>query len=242
VPLASILRSSALQRIASAPAATTNTVTVGTFDLEDQFGTFWCWAAVASSVARFYSIGLSQCDLASKRHREQLSEGGHPDPNHFCCNPQGRANEDGLVPRCDHADNLSLILPLAGVPFTTSAAPQSPVDAKAMLSKIKGEIQAHHPICLRITWTDQGYEISNHYIVLYGYQEIGGVADAPVQMLTADPSWAVSISQQSFEDLFADYSPPELLNNPSDPNNAHSVYLYQMQGRVTMVYFTSKPA
>src|SRR5262245_21897691 len=72
------------------------------FQLANQTGRLWCWAAVASSVASFYGRATTQCDLAAQHHRTQLNP---PTIHHTCCDERGRAKTGRS--RCDHTEFLS---------------------------------------------------------------------------------------------------------------------------------------
>lgn len=112
----------------------------------------WCWAAVATSVARFLdnTSTLTQCILAS----QQLDQ-----PSNGCCT-------DGDNPAtCDKVAYLEASLLLAG-----HLGPEpNPLPTIASPERIKQEIDAGRPIGARIGWGDSADQ--GHYILIVGYDD-----------------------------------------------------------------------
>ena len=112
------------------------------FEVEPQIESRWCWAAVSSSVDRFYAGGprLSQCEVANKLMKVP------------CCDDHGPCNKD------QHLEDA----------FASIGRPVRKVQAGFLsFDEIKREIDSHRPICVRIQWRAGG----GHFVVIYGYRE-----------------------------------------------------------------------
>lgn len=113
------------------------------FVVQHQRQTQWCWAAVTSSVAAFYRVlGWPQCRLVNDR-LGQIA----------CC-------ADGVSPTCNRPFYLDRALDRVQVlgTFTPSAL---------TLAEVRAEIDAGHPIGVRIGWRNGG----GHFIVVSGYSD-----------------------------------------------------------------------
>lgn len=119
------------------------------FDCERQTQSQWCWAAVAVSVARYYSsrTGWSQCALVrAELHRAT------------CC-------EDGAA--CDQPWYLDRALARVGHSDGGIAA------GALSFAEITAEVDAREPIGVRIGWRSGG----GHFIVIEGYSRADGLVE-----------------------------------------------------------------
>jgi hypothetical protein len=123
------------------------------FQMQKQEHSNWCWAAVSVSVDRFFDSGSSwqQCGMAH-------AELGLP-----CC--------EGTDQRCNKPFFLEQALDRVG------RLKGSPQPAPLSFSQIKLELDAGHPVGVRIEWNDG----SGHFVLITGYNETPGV-----QRLTID--------------------------------------------------------
>jgi len=112
------------------------------FTMQHQQQTQWCWAAVSVSVNLYYhpASGQIQCAVANSALGQTT-----------CCN-------DGSTAQCNQPWFLDQALQIVGnLNVVTSG--------KAVLSKVKTEINQCHPLCLRIGWNGGG----GHFVAIYGY-------------------------------------------------------------------------
>lgn len=127
-------------------------------EAEPQKGDFWCWAAVAVSLDRFFRIGSrrSQCGVAT----QVLHVAGG------CC--QGSAAR----PECDQAtfleDALEAVDQMAGGPSNPSERPSTRASQFAL---IKEQIDLGLPVCIRVAWNRGAGE--GHFLMITGYNEVG---------------------------------------------------------------------
>lgn len=136
------------------------------FEIQLQERTFWCWAAVAASVAYYYdsSSAFTQCSIASGELRTDCACSGKiPDPDP--CNVYGYLMSSLF--RVGHFAKW-----IARRPATSS--------------QIHAEIGGGRPLCARIVWDGGGA----HLVVIAGYadkdsENVGGLA-------VADPWWGLS--------------------------------------------------
>jgi Papain-like cysteine protease AvrRpt2 len=115
------------------------------FTVQKQEQTQWCWAAVSTSVARFYDggSGWTQCQMAG----QELNRSS-------CC-------EDGSTAECNQPWYLDRALSRAGTFAGMEAAPSTGLDP------VPGEIGAGRPVCARIAWSGGG----GHVVVIEGYRQ-----------------------------------------------------------------------
>lgn len=122
---------------------------------EEQKGDNWCWAAVATSLARFYDpqIQWDQCKLAN---RQLLTD--------RCCGP------DADMTFCDKVQRLDKVLQITGnlVEFIQSTVP--PIEPPISFEKVKSEIDNGRAVCSRVEWFDGG----GHFQVIIGWKIGGG--------------------------------------------------------------------
>jgi ABC-type bacteriocin/lantibiotic exporter with double-glycine peptidase domain len=116
------------------------------FIMQKQDGNMLCWAAVASSISKFYD--------KNSRH-EQCTLVNHFYDRTTCCTD---------LHNCNIAGELELALRYTG--NLNSFVKQSP-----SFDLIKEQIYNHHPVCLRI---DMG-GIEYHVVVVYGFHADGTV-------------------------------------------------------------------
>ncbi len=118
------------------------------FTMETQLFSNWCWAATATSVAKFIAATTTwtQCKVA-------CTEKGLT----TCCNSR-------LPSACNTYGTLGSSLTTVGH-FNKSEAASS-----TTWVKVKAEIVAGRPIGARTAWSGGGA----HFVAIYGYQEYGG--------------------------------------------------------------------
>jgi hypothetical protein len=113
--------------------------------MELQCHQFWCWAAVAASISKYYDAAsrFKQCVIANM----EFERGD-------CCD----------VP-C-HQDDVDFDRPnTLGSPLNQVGCLHSWVRKPVRLPKIEGEIDAKKPLCLRTVWSDG----SAHFVAIIGY-------------------------------------------------------------------------
>lgn len=114
------------------------------FKIQAQSQDFWCWAAVSASIGEYYDKkSWKQCTVAS----DVLNEG--------CC--------DNHFPETVCNVPSKLTPALESVYHGDASNPLQIIDA----SKIRDELDAEHPIGVRIEWSD----CSGHFVVIYGYED-----------------------------------------------------------------------
>ena len=124
------------------------------FTMECQKASQWCWAAVAVSVARFYSPASpwQQCTLAGQVLGRTCCGGsdecGRDDDPSGCVRPYLVEHPLCVVGHLQEIHEAPIALP---------AAPSTPT--------IQGEVDAHRPLVCRVGWKGGG----GHFVVLYGY-------------------------------------------------------------------------
>ncbi|RYY62545.1 MAG: hypothetical protein EOO05_02395 [Chitinophagaceae bacterium] len=144
----------------------------------------WCWAAVTSSVSRYYNSRSrwTQNNLAASLIDEQCANDG---------------NNTGFPPQCDTVFDVATALRM-----TRNYAPG--VNRPLSLAAIKQQIDRQWPVCCQIQW--QQLE-GSHFVVIYGYENdwlrIGdpsrnaGAIDIPYNELVSgyrdDGEWVRSI-------------------------------------------------
>lgn len=130
------------------------------FPIECQKASQWCWAAVAVSVARFYSPASpwEQCTLAG----EVLHK--------TCCGGSDECGEDDHPPDCDRPYRVYHPLGVVGH-LNEIRRSTLPLPAAPNTRTIQGELDARRPIVCRIGWKGG----SGHFVVLYGYDLRGAV-------------------------------------------------------------------
>ncbi len=145
------------------------------FTMECQQANFWCWAAVAVSVARYYSpqSTVRQCTLASKVLELPT-----------CCVENEQCLGNKHPADCDR--QYSVHHPLKEVGHLGQAYPQ-PIDLMAVagMPSVQEEIDYGRPVVCRIEWTGG----SGHFIVIYGYD----FREAAERLHLADSTGSTSI-------------------------------------------------
>jgi hypothetical protein len=128
------------------------------FTMECQKASQWCWAAVAVSVARFYSPATprQQCTLAS----EVLCR--------TCCGGSDECGADDHPSGCDRPYLVYHPLGAVGHLHEIRAAPIALPAAPDTLT-VQGEVDSRRPVVCRIGWKDGG----GHFVVLHGYDLSG---------------------------------------------------------------------
>ena len=136
------------------------------FTMQRQKVEFWCWAAVASSVSRYYAPNSTwtQCAVAN------AELGGGPD----CC-----LNETS--PACNRMRTLESPLRLTG-----NLAPNGVKDGPATTEQVRKQIRdARRPIGCGIQWSD----LRGHFVVIHGVSiDTNGV----IWVAVADPRYGPS--------------------------------------------------
>jgi hypothetical protein len=137
------------------------------FNMQPQQRTNWCWAAVATSVQRYYVPGsnLTQCVLVNQTL-------GRAD----CCQVAGWN-------ACNVGGDLGLVLNALGRLRQTVARP-------ATFAELQAEIQALHPICIRVVWLTGGA----HFMACTGYYP----TNAGLVLLIQDPWWGAALVFSAF--------------------------------------------
>jgi hypothetical protein len=113
------------------------------FDMQIQPRFNLCWAAVASSISKFYNqkLGYEQCDIAS----HVLGTDG-------CCADMDKCNKQAALD-----DALTYTKNLKG----------SVQKGMPSFDIIKNEITNGYVIALRVQWRNKG----GHFIVIYGFHD-----------------------------------------------------------------------
>lgn len=136
------------------------------FSMQQQKVEFWCWAAVASSVSRYYAPASpwSQCVVAN------AELGGGPN----CCLNQ-------TSPFCNQMRTLESPLRLTG-----NLAPNGVKDGPATPEQVRKQIrEARRPIGCGIQWSD----LRGHFVVIHG---VSIDANGVVWVAVADPRYGPS--------------------------------------------------
>lgn len=125
------------------------------FTMQHQCHTYWCWAAVASSISGYYdeTSTFRQCWIANiELNRED------------CCDfPCGTSGLEFDVPH-------TLGSPLNRVRCLSQLA----FDQQATRMEVQQELDAGRPICVRTVWSDgdeEDEEAPAHFVVIVGYLE-----------------------------------------------------------------------
>jgi hypothetical protein len=134
------------------------------FEVQTQEQSFWCWAAVSSSVDAFFAgtRRFAQCEVAQRLSGTE------------CCNRQNAGS-----PVCNRARNLDDAFANIGRDVDFVETPLSFV-------RVKGEIDAGRPVCARIVWRKGGA----HFVAIFGYRESKRGRQF---VLVSDPLFADSI-------------------------------------------------
>jgi hypothetical protein len=114
------------------------------FDIQKQEKSQWCWAAVASSICRFYQDdnAPTQCELAN-----QFLGAGED-----CCRP-------------DASDNCDIPFPV-DIALNSLGHMVQPALGAVMFEDLNGEITDNqHPVVVRITFADLP---TSHFVVVIG--------------------------------------------------------------------------
>jgi hypothetical protein len=116
------------------------------FKMETQSQTQWCWAAVATSLSKFYDKGSSwtQCKLANWRFGSSSCD---------CC-------AKSVPTACNKPSSTPEAIAHVG------CLNKNTLGALAF-DKIKAEIDAEHPFALSVHWNDGG----GHAVAVSGYQD-----------------------------------------------------------------------
>jgi len=119
----------------------------------------WCWAAVATGIAHFYDEAsqITQCNVVDLKL-----------PRRNCC-------ARGASLSCDLPAKLEDVLPLVRHFQPPVKPPIEPPDVKV-------QIQAQHPICVRVAFGTQG-----HFAVIKGYDD--NPKFDSLQLLISDPEY-----------------------------------------------------
>lgn len=115
------------------------------FGMQPQLMSNWCWSAVGTSVALFYSAssGFTQCSLAS------AELGG------ACCTDPNPCNQDWFLD--------SALLRVGHLQLFVAGA--------QLLTTVQQAIDQDQPLGVRIQWAGGG----GHFVVISGYDEVAGV-------------------------------------------------------------------
>ncbi|MCK1275632.1 C39 family peptidase [Bradyrhizobium sp. 61] len=123
------------------------------FTMQHQCHINWCWAAVASSISRYYdeTSTFTQCRIADL----ELNR-------HDCCDfPCG-------TPGLEFDVTHTLGSPLNRVRCLALLA----YDQRATRMEVQQEISAGRPICVRTVWSgDEDEEGPAHFVAIVGYLE-----------------------------------------------------------------------
>ena len=141
------------------------------FQIEKQCKTEWCWAAVAATIARYFyreREKLSQCVIA---------KAVLPDSGDCCSDNPNTCNDPYWL-----GDVLTTLCENLNRPFE-----DQPFDGAISFQKVKDEIDAGNPVCVRIQWFD---EPRGHFVIIRGYS----VSQEPLNWVhVADPLYEDSI-------------------------------------------------
>lgn len=154
------------------------------FRMQTQAGTWWCWAAVASSVAAKYDPNTTwtQCAVATALY-DRLAT------------PLDCCRED--KPLCDRSQILSQVFAVTGN-LVGDAHPDI-----VAFDEIRREIDADRPVCARIGWrpTLEG----GHFVTITGYQVTDGVTYLDVEDPSDEDSFADNRRSMTLEAFTSAY-------------------------------------
>ncbi|MFL9910432.1 papain-like cysteine protease family protein [Paraburkholderia sp. RL17-337-BIB-A] len=131
--------------------------------VQHQKQTYWCWAAVASTVSYFYAIGSpwSQCALASEAF-----------PTGNCC-------ENGSLKSCNDTFDLDKAFAFTG------NLDGSPVNDQVQVADLINAIGIGAPVCIRIEW-DNG---QGHFVIVRNAMDYGAGGSVAI----SDPLYGESV-------------------------------------------------
>jgi hypothetical protein len=146
-----------MEMLGGAPVVSVN------FRVDRQVQNNWCWAAVSSSIANFFSAGSwTQCGVASAEMGGQCCQYGNSwqcDQPHFL---------DRALARVGHFNSVGPVAP----------APQ-----------VQAELGAGRPVAIRVGWNNGAPNGGGHFLAISGITPYGPV-DAIIEV--TDPIFAVS--------------------------------------------------
>jgi hypothetical protein len=148
------------------------------FVIQPQIALNWCWAAVAASIARFYSpdTAWTQCRIACE-HLERND----------CCT----ANPPGDIPAaCNVPAHLSHVMPYVCYCKRVAYA--------VSLKDCQRQIAEGFPVGAHITWPGQSVDYG-HFVVISGYDLDLGI------LVIDDPSGAQGQSDVPYAKFLDDY-------------------------------------
>lgn len=133
-------------------------------EIEAQCHQNWCWAAVATSVARFLGHETpSQCELAF----QELQAYGRVSKRSECC---GRPCNGGPGGACDVLWSLLSVLGRLGA--LDGSERENPI----LLDDVLTALETRRPVCARVSW--------GHFVAIVGYAQREG---EPTLLFVSDP-------------------------------------------------------
>ncbi|HTN43433.1 MAG TPA: C39 family peptidase [Nitrospiria bacterium] len=182
------------------------------FTIDDQCGNYWCWAAVAVGVSKYYSRSSpwTQCGVANAlfEYKNLFKKYKVKD----CCK-----NPD----KCDHPENLENALTC-----TQNYAGKSHIKKSSdgkfpqeLFEEVCREIDKRRPVAARIGLEGGG----GHFVVIYGYETVTHDPQSPY-FVAADPYYVIH-STMPVSENYGDY-------------NKHDKGWGVIDGRWTDIFFT----
>jgi hypothetical protein len=161
------------------------------FNLQMQQQTKWCWAAVTTSLLRFFysDMSLTQCQVVRKCFGQQQNS---DESGADCC-------QSGDSELCNKTFKLSQALEAMGIL-------ESYVDSALPLKEIRRQISAGVPLAIRIGWRDRNGNLSNsgHFVMLTAVGPDDPRGDDHAWVRVADPKDKVA-SYTTYETLKNNY-------------------------------------
>ena len=152
---------------------------------------YWCWVAVSASIIHYYNKDdIQQCDLATRELTSDTESG----VSQSCCPPRGDSP-------CDQPWYVGDVL--KHYYFFHQL-----IDKPASFNVIKAEIDAGHPMVVRLEWEEGMNPNPAHFILLCGYAQKGG----DDYIIIEDPAHSHSENDEvsghheyMYDDLFTHY-------------------------------------
>ncbi len=152
---------------------------------------YWCWVAVSASIIHYYNKDdIQQCDLATR----ELTSDTRSGVSQSCCPPAADSP-------CDQPWYVGEVL--KHYYFFNQL-----IDQPASFDDIKAEIDAGHPLVVRLEWQEGMNPNPAHFILLCGYAQKGGddyviIEDPAHSHLENDE--VSGHHEYMYDDLFAHY-------------------------------------
>ena len=149
------------------------------FEMIDQQKSYWCWAATAQSVAKFYDEESNwiQCDIAAKTINRE---------GHNCCNGEPCNTPWELPPALDVTGNSNGFI-------------EEPIPWEKLVEELSND----RLVCALIEWTSSdGDSRIGHFVTIYGFVE---VKDGLQLVYVEDPSTNQGFQFIPFQEFQTNY-------------------------------------